>query len=246
MVAGKRYVPRKGAKARRRFYKKKGRRGVVRSWASEKQTIALADDPVNTIFRIDDINLSQFDRLSHIARAYQYYRITKVEMKFKPLVDSFFANANSGSVPYLYYLIQKTDNLAVASNDFNSMRDSGAKPIRMDDKTRTVSWRPGVAVATMTTEGTSPSNPLFAQQKISPWLSTNFNANTPGGTLTWLPSAIPHQGLLYGVEQNYISGSGDGVFYTTDITIHVQFKKPLNFNNDPGAVPCAKKELVAQ
>lgn len=216
----------------------------MKSMASDKQTIRLTDDPCNTIFRLDDINLSQFDRLAHIARAYQYFRITKVELKFKPYEDTFVnasGTGTTGSVPYLYWLIMKSDTLNVAISDFGSLRDAGAKAVRMDDKSVTVSWKPSVAQGVALSESNITTN--FASYRISPWLSTNANVMIPGGSQVWAASTVPHQGLLYGVEQNFINPTSV-LSYGTEVTVYIQYKKPLPFGGDPQATPAQKKEVV--
>lgn len=238
--AGKKRNPRRrpGARGRRRTT------GNVPEWASAKQTLELANDPINAVFRLDDVNLSQFDRLSHIARGYQYFRIKKIEYKVKPYADTFFANAtgNTGSVPYLYYLIMKSDTLNSVVNGFNGLRDAGAKAIRCDDKTITIPWKPTVAQGVALSEPNVTTS--YASYRTSPWLSTNKNVMIPGGITTWAPSEVPHLGLLYGVEQNFTNPT-EVLIYGVEITVHMEFKKPLPFTNDPQE-PIVKKEVVAQ
>lgn len=209
-------------------------------FASAKQTVPLGNDDANNIYRIDDINLKAFDRLVQIARGYQLFRITKVEMKFKPQQDTFFnatGTGNTGSVPYFYYLINKSDTLNSVTNGFNGLMDAGAKPIRFDDKTITVKWRPTVAQGVALSETNITTN--FATYRTSPWLSTNANVMLPGGSTTWDASTVPHLGIMYGVNQDFL---GSQVLqYDVDITVYCQFKKPLTFSPGNG-VPAIKKE----
>lgn len=227
---------------RRRMMKRTS--GVVER-ASAKQTLELANDPVNAVFRLDDINLSQFDRLSHIARGYQYFRIKKVEYKIKPYADTFFANAtgNTGSVPYLYWLIMKSDTLNSVINGFDGLRDAGAKARRVDDKTINIAWRPTVAQGVALSEPNITTS--FASYRTSPWLSTNKNVMLPGGITTWAPSEVPHMGLLYGVEQNFTNPT-EVLIYGVEVTVHCEFKKPLPFSNAQDAPPAQKKEVIAK
>lgn len=246
----KRVSKRGGAKRRtwrpraRKNLRSKSMGGV--EFASAKQNIELSNDPVNQVYRIDDINLKAFDRLVQIARAYQYFRFTKVVMKFKPLVDTFAIQGTGPgtfqSVPYLYTLINKSDTLNdMAINGFNALRDAGCKPRRFDDKTITVTWRPTVAQGVSLAENNNTST--YATYRTSPWLSTNANVMLPGGVTTWDASTVPHLGLLYGVEQ---SNTGDQVLpYSVELEVHAQFKKPLIYSVDPGAAPAVKKEIIA-
>lgn len=224
--------------------KKARRSGKVAEIASAKQTVELSNDPVNTVFRLDDVNLSQFDRLSHIARAYQYFRINRIEYKIKPYADTFLSTnlvGNTGSVPYFYHLIMKSDTLNIAG--FDGLRDAGAKAIRMDDKTINIGWRPTVAQGVALSEPNITTS--FASYKTSPWLSTNKFAMLPGGTTTWAPSEVPHLGLLYGAEQNFINPT-EVLAYGVELTVHVQFKKPLQFSINADQQPATKKEVVAK
>lgn len=222
------------------------RRSGVVEFAGAKQTIELANDPVNAVFRLDDINLSQFDRLSHIARGYQYFRIKRVDYKIKPYADTFIntpAIGSTGSVPYLYWLIMKSDTLNSVVNGFDGLRDAGAKARRVDENSINISWRPTVAQGVAISEPNITSS--FATYRTSPWLSTNKNVMLPGGVTTWAPSEVPHLGLLYGVEQNFVNPA-EVLVYGVEVTVHMEFKKPLPFSNSPGDAPAQKKEVVAQ
>ena len=189
---------------RRQFGGRRRNTGNVPEWASAKQTLELANDPINAVFRLDDVNLSQFDRLSHIARAYQYFRIKKIEYKIKPYADTFLDTnlvGNTGSVPYFYYLIMKSDTLNDTLGGFQALREAGAKARRLDDRSINITWTPTVATGVALSETNITTN--FASYRTSPWLSTNKNVMLPGGSTVWAPSEVPHLGLLYGAEQNF-------------------------------------------
>lgn len=207
-------------------------------FASAKQTIRLTDDAVNLVYDLQDVNLAQYDRLVNIARNYQFFRITKIEYKFMPYRDTYVSSVGQ-SVPYLHWLMNKSG--ALDANTFNGLRDAGAKPIRFDEKTITVSWKPTVltAVAANQPINAPPTGVSFAQYKTSPWLATNENPSS--GALTWLPSTVPHKGMLYGVQQSEVSGQQ---YFGTEITVYVQFKKPMVFTNSTAA-PTTVKQIVA-
>lgn len=204
------------------------RSGSVSEWASAKQTLKLNNDPFNTILQFNQIRLNQFDRLSSIAQNYQFFRFTKVEMKFMPFSDTFIPGNNTNitpSVPYFYYLIDKGNVLEVA--DFNGLRDAGCKPIRFDEKTVNVNWKPCVLTYVQDYQSQNPpatTTALPLMKRTSPWLSTSENGGQRTGG--WIASGVDHTGILYGVEQDI---DGDIVYsYGVEITVHAQFKKPLN------------------
>jgi len=214
----------------------------VPEWASLKQTIALPNDTMNTVYRLDDVNLSQFDRATQVARAYQYYRIKKISLQFKPFMDTF-SNGAAQSVPYLYYLLMKGDNIDTGT--FNSLRDAGAKPIRFDERTVNVSWAPFVQQAIIGQDSVLPGPPpftVFGMSKRSPWLSTTLLPAEQ--SVLWQPSNVPHKGILYGVQED---ASTITQYYEVTITVEFQFKKPNPFTNTGVAAtakPVVDKDAV--
>jgi len=205
------------------------RRTAMVEHAALKQTIQLKDDDQNTVYTYNTASLSGFDRAVQVARAYQYFRIVKIEYKFKPYADTYTPSAtlSNATMPYLYWLINKGDVLDPVT--FNDLRDAGSKPIRFDDKTLTVSWKPNVLMFNSNTRATPGTNPNFNPSKASPWLSTNDLAGASGAT--WLPSTLQHTGIVYGVE-SAISGTPE-MIYGTEVTVHFEFKKPLSAVNPP-------------
>lgn len=237
-MAPRKYAKKRGPRRRRGM---KGRRGAMRrlansEFASMKQTINLANDPCNIIYKFENICLNAFDRAVQVARAYQYFRITKVTVQFKPFQDTY-NNSTTQSVPYLHWLIMKGDTLDPTT--FNAMRDAGAKPIRFDDKTVTVSFKPGVQNQVVGEDALGPTTTTaWAQSRISPWLATSYQ---PGTDLTvWQASQVPHRGLLYGVQQDYSTVTQ---YYDVSITAHFQFKKPLS-QSEPAGAPAPTRKLI--
>lgn len=197
-------------------------------YATAKQTLQLPDQQANQVYTLDQVRLSQFDRMTAIAQNYQYFRMTKIELKIKPFADTFIPGTGGAvqgsSVPYFYSLVNKGNVLNTGS--FNALRDSGAKPRRFDDKSITVSWKPAVLVGIQDYSNviTPVSNTVFSMKKVSPWLATNQNAGLR--TATWVASAVDHCGLLYGVEQDNAGTTGQ-LEYGLEITVFFEFKKAL-------------------
>lgn len=200
-----------------------------REFAQASQTIQLNDQTANSVYTMDEIRLSSFDRMVNIARNYQFFRMTKVTVKFKPFADTFIPGTGGTvlgqSVPYFYHLVNKGNVLNTAS--FNALRDAGAKPRRFDDKTVSVSWKPAVLVGTQDwTQGVPSTNTYNpATKRISPWLATNNSAGYR--TASWIASSIDHCGILYGVEQDQTGSTGQ-LSYGIEICCDFEFKGPLN------------------
>jgi len=176
----------------------------------------------NVMYNLRNISLAQFARATQVAQAYQHYRIKKVLMEFKPAYDTFAPLAlpagQNLQVPYLIYMIDKSGSIPV-NVDSTALGQMGAKPIRFDDKTIKVSWRPSVLTQTF---GQANAQ---SQYKISPWLSTNANALNPG---VFVPSEIDHLGIFWKVDRaGVLPVNYEEYTYEVRITVEFQFKKPL-------------------
>lgn len=192
-------------------------------FASAKETFKYENDNMGELYTVYNTRLSNFDRLAAIAKGYQYYRMTKIEVKFVPHADTFTQGAQT-TVPTLYWLIDRNENTLFSSTGFDQIREAGAKPIRFDDKMVKVAWRPSV-LQTMPSDNTNPpTGQTFTVTRVSPWLPTNAYAASELTPYQWAPSTIPHRGLIYGVYQE--SPLGVVYQYHVEITVHVQFKKP--------------------
>lgn len=244
----KRAAPRaKRAKAagrgmrRGRMARRGGKKLASSEFASAKQTLVLLNDNVNLLYTLYDVKLADFDRLSQIAQCYQYFRITKIEYKLKPFADTF-TSAGGNSVPYLLWLIDRNESFDFATNGFQQIRDAGVKPIRFDDKTINIRYKPSV-LQTLPADGLNPPiTQTFMNSRVSPWLPTNRYAGQETATYQWGPSIVPHRGIVYGVQQDLAQSPWE---YGSELTIHVQFKKPAIVAKE-GAVltPAQPKSMV--
>lgn len=216
------------SKARRqmkkRNYKRRGFRKAknVAEWASCSVTQWIGQvTTANVMYNLRNISLSQFARAVQVAKAYQHYRIKKVMLEFKPAYDTFAPQSTGGvnlQVPYLIYMIDKSGSIPT-NVDSTALGQMGAKPIRFDDKTIKVAFRPSVLTQTFGQANTQ------SQYKVSPWLSTNANALNPG---VFAPSDIDHLGIFWKVDRNGVLPVGtDEYTYEVRITVEFQFKKPL-------------------
>lgn len=213
---------------RRRQYRRKAR--VPRSLNPLKHDVASCSDTLgfisvlpNTPYTMQNISLSNSARAKTIAQGYQFYRITKVEVKWKPYVDTFTA-ANTLSVPNLYYMIDKA-NTFPSNVTVDSLKQAGAKPRRLDDKIISTKFSPAVHLASDDgAPGPATTVETAGMTKVSPWITTNANAGGVG--MVWSPNSVDHRGLIFYVEQQSAAGGGVGVC-SVEVILHFQFKKPL-------------------
>lgn len=210
--------------------KGKGRR--VNDIAAVSETFPFNVTSSGTIFADYTCSLFQHERARTVAQGYQEFRIKLVEYKFKPLADTFLAGGAT-TVPYLYYMIDRarSNNGLV---DAASFKAAGAKPIRMDDKTITVKFRPSVLYDTYDANTLSS---LPRSYKLSPWLATNDNSTIGVG---FVPSSIDHNGLRWLVELQ--SGT---IQYLVERIVHIEFRKPLWVNPPTeSALPVVQVESI--
>lgn len=205
---GKRRVGRRGGGLRRKMAKQE--------WASCKVNHNLGYLTNAVPYKYSEFSLQGYERAARVASCYQFYRISRVDVKFIPTADTYIAGTTAGEIPNLYYMIDKSDALPPNFN-VESLLQMGAKPIRFDDKTINVSFKPAVTWKALDENGSQAN---FGMTRVSPWLSTNNN-NT-SDTTNWIASSVDHHGIAF-----YVSGGVAGQNYVVEITAHFQFKKPL-------------------
>lgn len=178
----------------------------------------------NTMYFANNIALTNSARAKAIAQAYQFYRITKVEFKWKPLLDTF-TSATNITVPQLYYRIDKANTLPLGFATLDTLKRSGCKPRRLDENNLTVSFAPAVHIGSDDGGATGPATTVetAALTKVSPWLTTNANAGSQG---QWSPNSVDHRGLVYYIEQSSIQAPPNNVVASMDVVVHYEFKKP--------------------
>lgn len=207
---------------------------TVPEWASCTESVDLTNitglayqmngPGAGAVYGLNGTQLSQFiQRAVPIAQAYQHYRIKTIKLEFKPQYDTFTPSIGAAGtgvlVPNFFYMINKSGSIPSTVSAAN-LRAMGAKPIRFDEKTITVAWRPSVLQ-----ENAGVLGDVGSGYKISPWLSTNANANSPG---VWNPSTVNHLGIYWQVERPGTLPAGMAeLSYSIQITVEFQFKKPL-------------------
>lgn len=172
--------------------------------------------------------LSSSPRAAAVAAGFQEYRIAKVECFVKPCADTFdsglVGNGTNQSVPHLLYMIDKTATFDAAGTTSQALKQAGAKPRRLDDKTIYIAWKPAVAVGSSeVVPGPAPVSELSALYKVSPWITTNANAGEAGSA--WAPNSVDHMGLVLAAEQP--RGPLPTTVASVSFRITYEFRKPL-------------------
>lgn len=175
----------------------------------------------NQMYEKRDFNIAVNPRAAAVANAYQHYRIKKVTLIFRPTVDTFVGGGALGgyTAPNLYFMIDKSGSLP-SNITLGALKSMGCKPIRLDEKTIKISWRP--SVLTLTSDGTAVLSANNTQYKISPWLSTNKNALAAG---SFVCSDLNHLGIFWYAE----TPTGPSTLtFNVEAMLDIEFKKPLN------------------
>lgn len=191
--------------------------------ASCSDTLGFISVKPNTPYVLQNIALTNSARAKTIAQGYQFYRISKVEIKWKPYVDTFTA-ANTLSAPNLYYMIDKA-NTFPSNSTVDTLKQAGAKPHRLDENIVSTRFAPAVHLGSDDAgSGPAPISTTAGMMKVSPWITTNANAGNSGSL--WSPNSVDHRGLIFLVEQQSTAGADVGVC-SVEVVLHFQFKKPL-------------------
>lgn len=172
-------------------------------------------------------NASQ--RVQNIAQGYQFFRIKRVTWQVRPAYDTFQA-ASSGSptsVPQLYWRIDK-DAVYNTTTSLQTLKASGCKPIRLDDKIIVKSFKPSVLQAVADKPGDETTGSLalvLGTSRISPWLPTDNNAYM--SQADWSANSVDHNGLLIAIDQDVGVNTSSPVAFIS-FTVEFEFKKPLD------------------
>lgn len=206
---------------------------------SERKSLATpAGTPnfvMNQSYSLMNTQLIDYDRAADIAANYQSYRIKKITLTVKPPFDSYTL-AGGMSKPTFYYMIDKQGALPFNIN-LAGLKSAGAKPIALDEKPLSISWRPSVLEAVMY-QPAGVGQLTASKYRISPWLSCN---SLPLGGGAFIASGLDHLGIYWYVDCTANPGAAT---YTVECEVQFEFKKPANY----GLVTttAAEKAQIAQ
>lgn len=209
-------MPRKMTARPRRGLTTKGKGSRVNDVAAVSESYGFVNGIMDTVYWDYSCSLFQHERAREVAQAYQEYKIKLIEYKFKPLSDTYTPGA--GVVPYLYYLIDKArSNNGLLTID--GFKQAGCKPIRLDDRTVTIKYKPAVLVDSY---DSATAGGLPVRKLVSPWLSTNdYNVQNPSSG-SFSPSQVDHNGIRWLVD-----GTSSEYQYSIERIVHIEFRKPL-------------------
>lgn len=256
-MKSKRYGKKRGASRR---YPKRMRRSPKKYSSSDFariKDVLINELPLNATgngtagnpsqaFGFYNFALTNSVRAVAIAQGYQEYRIAKVEVTVKPTADTFdsqaVATGTAPSVPYMYYMIDRTGTFDNNGTTSQVLKNAGAKPIRLDDRTIKIQWKPTVQIGSSDAAGgPAPVSELAAAYKTSPWLTTNANAAEAGQA--WAPNSVDHMGLSLSFEQPRAAALPVNVA-TVSVCLTYEFRRPFWYTAPPpGALPALRIDV---
>jgi len=177
-------------------------------------------------------------RAGMIAPAYGLYRVAQIEYKITPKFDTYSSGLNPGGdapveIPKMYWKMNRYGDAPVGFTEAD-MLSLGSKPIRLDDKTLTIKYKPNILLAN-TGQPAQALDGGSGQVKITPWLSTDSRPDNGQFAL----STTTHYGHLMFVE---CAAAGDGTPAVCEIQVRVvyEFKNPRMFEGEQVASKRAK------
>jgi len=171
-------------------------------------------------------------RVAQVAEAFGLYRIAQLEYKITPKYDTYIAGAvpagnEPTEVPKLFWKINRFGDDIVGFNMAN-MQSLGCKPIRLDDKTLTIKYKPNILLSN-TGDVAQGLGGGSGNIKITPWLNTGKDSDEAVFAL----STTEHVGHLLYIEA---AASGTGVAPVCEMSLRIvyEFKNPRIIDPETG------------
>jgi len=235
---------------------RKGKKGGMRKRSTNAVTGGPNTCRITETYDLGDVNINQpeeyiFDgippntRAAEVAPNFGLYRIARVTYYMKPFYDTFtpgIVNSNPGNnylttVPRLYWKMNRYGD-APAAFDAAFLRDQGAIPLRLDDKTVKIFYKPNILLADAGAAAAG-LNGGSGQVKITPWLSTDAEVNDGAFAL----STTQHYGHIMYVEGNKLNNASDVVVGRIEAKVVWEFKNPRGITEPAGAPLKVTKKL---
>lgn len=180
------------------------------------ETLVLGNLLVNTPTKIQLKGFTGCDRAQSIARQFDMYRVSKIELEVRPFYDSYtntgtLGGTVAGSVPRMFFTLCRSGDYPAAPTE-TYFAERGCKA-RSLDKPFTYSFKPNAIAKVDQTSTISAGN-----IKMTPWLSCD---NTTGSS--WTPDTTLLNGGVLGAFA-LTGGAGNGAIAELLMRVHFEFK----------------------
>jgi len=182
----------------------------------------------NTAYNFEFALANAPTRVLNVAKAHQEFKIDYVEVRFKPLYDTYSTTAATAGVtaPQLYHQIIK-DQSVVDMVNVAQFRQNGLNAMSLaKDGNKVWRYKPAAAAEMAGVAGPVASNMI----KVSPWLDTEAITSTPAVPVF---SGTAHYGSclwIDAVEPTPVN------IATIEVEIHYIFRKPRSDYVPPNGV----------
>lgn len=120
-------------------------------------------------------NLGEFPRASTLAPHFQWYKATQVKWTYTPLFNVFDDGAGQASKPYMYTMMNRSQQSATTGTHISDFQAAGARPLALTT-TKQISYKPNWCQIANQAIRTTPSvGQDFASVGLTPnygWLAT--------------------------------------------------------------------------
>lgn len=195
------------------------------NYAKTTETITYEDLNPNTMYSALAV-LNDTTRALALAKSFQWYRMTAVEWKYKPLYNTFqdqngTATVSTPSKPQFYMIMNR--NGAFQATTLANLEQQGARA-RDFARDLVVKYKPNTVIQTSISgvNGT-PLQANVPELQWNAWLPTTpiGGASPPSD-----PSLVPYYGHQFYILQDKVSISVDPVIAKLELTITFEFKNP--------------------
>lgn len=221
------------------------------------ETIEFADLSGNHAYSAI-FNLGEFPRAFTLAPHFQWYKATHVKYTYTPLFNVFDDGAGQASKPYMYTMMNRSQQSFTTGTHLSDFQAAGARPLALTT-TKEISYKPNWCQIANTAIRTTPSvGQDFATVGYTPnygWLATPISAvivpsNTgttdtgtyllenpaPGGSPPGAPYILPfnlrnnviYNGHLTFMDQTYVGAAPSNAIAKVTCQVTWVFKGAKN------------------
>lgn len=217
---------------RRRVRPRRAKRSMRRSRSIAPNVASIIEsfDEVGTFGQsglIDDIYLGApaFDRAQQVAKAYQEFRIKKIEVRFHFPFNAFSPNVSGGSTLPRWWLVHDPRQVIPINFGKNLLNDMGIKPRRAIGTHKVTFIPTALAPIQINPVIGPPLNNTPHLFRRRPWLPCSQDAGYTGQPVAFLPSLVRHYGLKYHVGDPVSPPAAQP--FEINVRVTFQFRKPV-------------------
>lgn len=174
------------------------------------ETIQFADLSGNHSYNVF-FNLGEFPRASTLAPNFQWYKAAHVKWTYTPLFNVFDDGAGQASKPYLYNMMNRSQQSFNTNGHLTDYQAAGARPLALTT-TKQISYKPNWCQIANTALRTTPGFPLPDAASVG--LTPNYGwLATPPAALVIPSNGTSTDGGSYLLEQPNPGGVPPGAPY---------------------------------